>query len=88
MVILLTVRYSFLADKMLRIQKFLQIILILILTCPFSFAVTNNQKNSIGEYLSAEKLTTFIPKRIFHKPSTYLSTSLTTVTSDFYNIKC
>ena len=45
---------------MLRIQKFLQIILILILTCPFSFAVTNNQKNSGDEYLSAEKLTTFI----------------------------
>ena len=33
-----------------------------------------------------KKLITFIPDRIFYNPSTYLSTSLTTATSDFYKI--
>ncbi len=33
-----------------------------------------------------KKLITFIPDRIFYNPSTYLSTSLTTITSDFYKI--
>ena len=32
------------------------------------------------------KLVTFIPDRIFYNPSTYLSASLTTITSDFYKI--
>ena len=33
-----------------------------------------------------KKLITFIPDRVFYNPSTYLSTSLTTATSDFYKI--
>jgi len=33
-----------------------------------------------------KKLITFIPDRIFYNPSTYLSASLTTITSDFYKI--
>ena len=33
-----------------------------------------------------KKLITFIPDRIFYSPSTYLSSSLTTITSDFYKI--
>jgi len=33
-----------------------------------------------------KKLNTFIPDRIFYNPSTYLSTSLVTITSDFYKI--
>jgi len=33
-----------------------------------------------------KKLVTFIPDRIFYNPSTYLSSSLTSVTSDFYKI--
>jgi len=33
-----------------------------------------------------KKLITFIPDRIFYSPSTYLSASLTTITSDFYKI--
>ena len=33
-----------------------------------------------------KKLITFIPDRIFYNPSTHLSASLTTVSSDFYNI--
>ena len=33
-----------------------------------------------------KKLITIIPDRIFYSPSTYLSTSLTTITSDFYKI--
>ena len=33
-----------------------------------------------------KKLVTFSPDRIYYNPSTYLSTSLTTITSDFYNI--
>ena len=33
-----------------------------------------------------KKLITFIPDRIFYNPSTYLSASLTTVSSDFYKI--
>ena len=32
------------------------------------------------------KLLTFIPNRIFYKPSTYLSASLTTLNNDFYKI--
>jgi len=32
------------------------------------------------------KLITFIPDRIFYSPSTYLSASLTTISSDFYKI--
>ena len=31
-----------------------------------------------------KKLITFIPNRIFYNPSTYLSASLTSVSSDFY----
>ena len=31
-----------------------------------------------------KKLTTFVPDRIFYTPSTYLSASLTTISSDFY----
>ena len=31
-----------------------------------------------------KKLITFIPEKIFYNPSTYLSASLTTITSDFY----
>ena len=34
-----------------------------------------------------KKLITFIPSRIFYNPSSYLSASLTTVSSDFYKIK-
>jgi len=41
-------------------------------------------------YLSSnyynKKLITFIPDRIFYKPSTYLANSLTTTSSDFYKI--
>ena len=33
-----------------------------------------------------KKLITFIPARIFYNPSSYLSVSLTTITSDFYKI--
>ena len=33
-----------------------------------------------------KKLVTSIPERIFYNPSTYLSASLTTITSDFYKI--
>ena len=33
-----------------------------------------------------KKLVTFIPDRIFYKPSTYLASSLTSVTQDFYKI--
>ena len=33
-----------------------------------------------------KKLITFIPDRIFYNPSTYLSTSLITITGDFYKI--
>ena len=33
-----------------------------------------------------KKLITFIPDRIFYSPSTYLSSSLTTISSDFYKI--
>ena len=33
-----------------------------------------------------KKLITFSPDRIYYNPSTYLSTSLTTITSDFYKI--
>ena len=33
-----------------------------------------------------KKLLTFIPERIFYKPSTYLAASLTTISSDFYKI--
>jgi len=33
-----------------------------------------------------KKLVTFIPERIFYNPSTYLSASLTNITSDFYKI--
>ena len=33
-----------------------------------------------------KKLITFIPDRIFYSPSTYLSASLTTISSDFYKI--
>jgi len=33
-----------------------------------------------------KKLVTFSPDRIYYNPSTYLSTSLTTITSDFYKI--
>ena len=33
-----------------------------------------------------KKLITFIPDRIFYNPSTHLSASLTTISSDFYNI--
>ena len=33
-----------------------------------------------------KKLVTFIPERIFYKPSTYLSASLTSANSDFYKI--
>ena len=33
-----------------------------------------------------KKLITFIPTRIFYNPSSYLSISLTTITSDFYKI--
>ena len=32
------------------------------------------------------KLITFIPERIFYKPSTYLSASLTSANNDFYKI--
>ena len=32
-----------------------------------------------------KKLITFVPDRIFYKPSTYLANSLTTTSSDFYN---
>ena len=32
------------------------------------------------------KLTTFIPTRIFYSPSSYLSASLTTIGNDFYKI--
>ena len=32
------------------------------------------------------KLITYIPDRIFYNPSTHLSASLTTITSDFYKI--
>ena len=33
-----------------------------------------------------KKLITFIPTRIFYSPSSYLSASLTTISSDFYKI--
>ena len=33
-----------------------------------------------------KKLITFIPERIFYYPSTYLTTSLTNISNDFYNI--
>ena len=33
-----------------------------------------------------KKLITFIPERTFYNPSTYLSTSLTTFSNDFYKI--
>jgi len=33
-----------------------------------------------------KKLVTFIPKRFFYKPSTFLCTSLTSFSNDFYNI--
>ena len=33
-----------------------------------------------------KKLITFIPDRIFYNPSTYLCSSLTTISSDFYKI--
>ena len=33
-----------------------------------------------------KKLTTFVPDRIFYNPSTYLCSSLTTISSDFYKI--
>ena len=33
-----------------------------------------------------QKLITFIPNRIFYNPSTYLSTSLTSISNDFYKI--
>ena len=33
-----------------------------------------------------KKLITFIPDRIFYNPSTYLSSSLTTISNDFYEI--
>ena len=33
-----------------------------------------------------KKLISIIPERIFYKPSTYLSASLTTISSDFYKI--
>ena len=33
-----------------------------------------------------KKLITFTPNRIFYKPSTYLSASLTTINNDFYKI--
>jgi len=33
-----------------------------------------------------KKLVTFLPDRIFYNPSTYLSASLTTISSDFYKI--
>ena len=33
-----------------------------------------------------KKLINFIPERIFYNPSTYLSASLTSINSDFYNI--
>ena len=33
-----------------------------------------------------KKLVTFIPSRIFYNPSSYLSASLTTISSDFYKI--
>ena len=33
-----------------------------------------------------KKLITFVPSRIFYSPSSYLSASLTTISSDFYNI--
>ena len=33
-----------------------------------------------------KKLVNFIPERIFYNPSTYLSASLTSISSDFYNI--
>ena len=32
------------------------------------------------------KLITFIPERIFYSPSTYLSSSLTNISKDFYKI--
>ncbi len=32
------------------------------------------------------KLVTFVPNRIFYNPSTYLSTSLTNVSNEFYNV--
>ena len=34
-----------------------------------------------------KKLTTFSPDRIFYSPSTYLTASLTTPSSDFYKIE-
>ena len=33
-----------------------------------------------------KKLVTFIPERFFYKPSTFLCTSLTSFSNDFYNI--
>ena len=33
-----------------------------------------------------KKLITFIPERIFYNPSTYLASSLTTISGDFYKI--
>ena len=33
-----------------------------------------------------KKLVTFIPDRIFYNPSTYLSSSLSTVSGEFYKI--
>ena len=33
-----------------------------------------------------KKLITFIPSRIFYSPSSYLSASLTNISSDFYNV--
>ena len=33
-----------------------------------------------------KKLITFIPDRIFYSPSTYLSSSLTTISNDFYKM--
>ena len=42
-------------------------------------------------YLSSnfynKKLVTIIPERIFYNPSSYLTTSLITTSTDFYNIK-
>ena len=34
-----------------------------------------------------KKLVTFIPERFFYKPSTFLCTSLTSFSNDFYKIK-
>jgi hypothetical protein len=34
-----------------------------------------------------KKLITYIPERFFYNPSTYLSTSLTTISNDFFKIK-